>query len=176
MTSCKYIFFISLILTVGTTSAQQLSSERLDTTISIFWNPNLKVRVKILDPEEPDDQKKNTVLTFFSLVQGSQRILFQDSIFAYTLLFKIMDIDGDGIRDLLVYNTNNGPENRSYHLYLVDQKVGRLTRVKSFEKVFNPYYDQSLCMLLGCEFFEGKMVIHNYSVDRKGTLSRTTWR
>jgi hypothetical protein len=176
MTYCKYIFLISLVLTVGTTSAQQLSSERLDTTISIFWNPNLKVRVQILDPEEQDIQNKNTILTLYSLDQGSQHILFRDSIFAYTLQFKIIDFDGDGIRDLLVYNANDGPQNPSYHLYLVDQKLGRLTRVKGFEKVFNPYYNQSRSVIDGFESFERKLILKHYQIDKKGTLSLTTWR
>lgn len=175
MTAYRHILFISLVLTIGTASAQ-LSSERLDSTISIFWNPNLKVRVQILDPEEPDIKKKNAVLTLYSLDQGSQRILFRDSIFAYKLLFRIMDLDGDGIQDLLVNNTNNGPENLSYHLYLVNQKLGRLTRVKDFERVFNPYYDQKQCFIFGYESFERKIILHHYQIDKKGALSMTTWR
>ena len=87
-----------------------------------------------------------------------------------------MDVDGDGIRDFLVYNTNNGTENLNYHLYLVDQKLGRLTRVKRFEKVFNPYYDQSRCVLLGYESFEQKLILNLYQIDKKGNLSMTTWR
>ncbi len=45
MINCKYILLISFVLAVGTVSAQQVSSERLDTTISIFWNPNLKQNI-----------------------------------------------------------------------------------------------------------------------------------
>ena len=175
MTTHRYILFISLVLTVRTTFAQ-LGSERLDTTISIFWNPDLKVRVQIFDPEEPDIKKKNAVLSLYSLDQGSQRILFRDSIFAYTPLFRIMDLDGDGIQDLLVYNANNGPENLSYHLYLVNQKLGRLTRVKDFERVFNPYYDQKQCLIFGYESFERKIILHHYQIDKKGALSMTSWR
>ena len=174
MTFYKYILSISFALTVGTTSAQQLSSERLDTTISIFWNPNLKVRVQILNPDEPETKNKNTILTLYSLNQGYQLILYRDSIFAYTLQFKMMDLDGDGIQDFLVYNTNNGAENRSYHLYLVDQKLGHLIKVKGFEKVFNPHYDQKKCIILGFESFERKLILNYYRVNKKGTLSITT--
>jgi len=176
MIPLRYILFILLALTVKATSAQQVSSEKLDTTISIFWNPNLKVQVQILNPDEPETKNKNTILTLYSVDQGSKRILYRDSIFAYTLLFKMMDLNGDGIRDLLVYNTNNGAENRSYHLYLVDQKSERLIKVKGFEKVFNPYYDQSKCLILGFESFERKLILNIYRIDKKGTLSMTTLR
>ena len=176
MTTYKYLFLISLVITVVTASAQNTSSEKLDTTISIFWNPNLKVRIKILDPEEPNSKKKNAVLTLFTLNQESQRMLFLDSIFAYTLQIRMMDLDGNGIQDLLIYNMNNGAENKSYHLYLVDQQLERLTRVKDFERVFNPYYDQSQCLILGFESFDTKLILHHYQIDKKGNLSMTTWR
>jgi hypothetical protein len=171
MISYKFIIFISFFLIDVTTSAQQLSSEKLDSTISIFWNPDLKVRVQVINPDEPDIQNKNSILTLYSLDQGTQQILFRDSIFAYTLLFKLMDLNGDGIKDLLVYNTNNGAENRSYHLYLVDQKLGRLTRVSGFEKVFNPYYDQKECLIMGFESFERKMIVKQFSINRLGNLT-----
>ena len=175
MTVYKYIFFISLSFTVSTSFAQQLSLEKLDTTISIFWNPNLKVRVQIIDPEEQSEQKSNTVLTLYSVDQGSKRILYSDSLYAYTLKFKIMDLNGDGIKDLLVYNTNNGPDNRCYHLYLVDQQQERLTRVKGFEKVFNPYYEQRRCGIIGGLFIKNKIIMHRFLINSKGTLVFTTW-
>ena len=64
----------------------------------------LKVRVMILRPEEPDVRHKNAVLTLFSDEIGSQRILFKDSLFAYMLQFRLMDLNGDGVKDLLIYN------------------------------------------------------------------------
>jgi len=176
MTSSRYIFFISFFTSGLIAAAQQPSSEKLDTTLSIFWNLEIKVHIQILNSEEFDPQRKNAVLNLFILDHGSQRNVFRDSLFAYTLQIKMMDLNGDGIRDLLIYNTNNGPENRSYHLYLVDQKLGRLTRVKGFEKVYNPYYDQSQCLILGFESFERKLILNHYQIDKKGTLSLTTWR
>ena len=167
----KYLIFISLLLTFKITSAQQSNSETLDTTISIFWNTNLKVRIQIFDADEPDDQRKNTILTLFSLDQEHQRILSRDSLFAYTLQIRMMDLNGDGIRDLLIYNVNNGPENPCYHLYLVEQKLERLTKVKGFEKVFNPYYDQSRCLIFGFESFERKLILHQYIINNKGILA-----
>lgn len=175
MAAQKYLFFFSLFFTFSTSSAQQLSSEKLDTTISIFWNPNMKVRVQIIEPAEQSEQKKNTILTLYSLDQEPQRFLYRDSIYAYTLKFRLMDLNGDGIKDLLVYNTNNGPDNRCYHLYLVDQQQGRLTRVKGFEKVFNPYYEQRSCGIIGGEFIKNKIIIHRYLINKKGILVMTTW-
>ena len=175
MTVYKYIFFISLSFNVSTSFAQQLSLEKLDTTISIFWNPNLKVRVQIIEPEEQSEQKKNTVLTLYSSDQGSKHILYRDSIYAYTIKFRLMDLNGDGIKDLLVYNTNNGPDNRCYHLYLVDQQQERLTRVKGFEKVFNPYYEQRRCGIIGGLFIKNKIIMHRFLINSKGTLVFTTW-
>ena len=85
-----------------------------------------------------------------------------------------MDFNGDGIKDLLVYYVNNGQENLSYHLFIVDQERGRLTRVKGFEKVFNPYYDHDRCKILGFESLEKKLILRIYQIDKKGTLSWTT--
>ena len=130
----------------------------------------LKVRVMILRPEEPDVRRQNAVLTLFSDESGSQRILFKDSLFAYMLQFRLMDLNGDGVKDLLIYNVNNGQENSSYHLYLVDQKSERLIRVRKFEKVFNPYYDQSRCLIFGFESFERKLVLRQYLINKKGEL------
>jgi hypothetical protein len=175
MKAFKSIFLISLAITVVLTSAGQSSSEKLDTTISIFWNPNLKVRIQILNPEEEDIKKKNSVLTLFSLDNGSKLILLRDSIFAYTFLIKMTDLDGDGIKDLLIYNANNGSENLSYHLYLVDQKLGSLRKVRGFDKIFNPYYDQRKCLVYGYESFERKLVLYRYIVNKNGTLAMVSW-
>jgi len=171
----KFIFVASLILFSCTTYAQ-VSLEKMDTTLSVFWDPTLKVRLHILDPDEPDARKNNAVLTLFRTDKVNERILFRDSIFAYILLFRITDMDGDGIKDLLIYNMNNGPENKSYHLYLVDQKNGSLKRVKKFERVFNPYFDQGQCLILGYEGFENKLNLYHYQIDKTGVLSATTWR
>jgi hypothetical protein len=148
----------------------------MDTTISVFWDANLKLRVHILDPDEPDARKNNTFLTLFRSDKDNEHILFRDSIFAYMLLFRITDMNGDGIKDLLIYNTNIGAENKSYHLYLVDQKNGSLKRVKKFERVFNPYFDQSQCLIFGFEGFENKLNLYHYQIDKTGVLSATTWR
>jgi hypothetical protein len=169
-TVLRSLLFASLFLISEGAFGQGITSERLDSTISIFWNSMLKVRIKILDPEEPDVKRQNTVLTLFSDESGSQRIIFRDSLFAYMLQFKMMDLNGDGIKDLLIYNVNNGQENLSYHLYLVDQKSGRLTRIKGFEKVFNPYYDQSRCLIYGFESFEKKLILRHYLITKKGEL------
>ena len=169
----RSLLFASLFLISEVAFGQGTAFERLDSTISIFWNSMLKVRVKILDPEEPDVRRQNAVLTLFSGESGSQRIIFRDSLFAYMLQFKMMDLNGDGIKDLLIYNVNNGKENLSYHLYLVDQKSGRLIRVKWFEKVFNPYYDQSRCLIYGFESFEKKLILQQYLITKKGELVLT---
>ncbi len=166
----RLLLFASLFLISEVAFGQEAAFERLDSTISIFWNSMLKVRVKILDPEEPDVRRQNTVLTLFSGESGSQRIIFRDSLFAYMLQFKMMDLNGDGIKDLLIYNVSNGKENLSYHLYLVDQKSGRLIRVKGFETVSNPYYDQSRCLIYGFESFERKLILRQYLITKKGEL------
>jgi hypothetical protein len=166
----KILLFISLFFPGQLVFGQEIGSERLDSTISVFWNPMLKVRVNILDPEEPDGRRQNTVLTLYSDENGSQRILFRDSLFAYMLQFKMMDLNGDGIKDLLIYNVNNGQENRSYHLYLVDQQSERLIKVRKFEKVFNPYYDQLRCLIFGFESFERKLVLRQYLINKQGEL------
>jgi hypothetical protein len=166
----KTLLFASLLLISEVGIGQETAFERLDSTISIFWNSMLKVRIKILDPEEPDIMRQNTVLTLSSAESGSQRIIFRDSLFAYMLQFKMMDLNGDGIKDLLIYNVNNGKENLSYHLYLVNQKSGRLIRVKGFEKVFNPYYDESRCLIYGFESLEKKLILRQYLITNKGEL------
>ena len=145
-TMLRSLLFASLFLISEVAFGQGTAFERLDSTISIFWNSMLKVRVKII---------------------------FRDSLFAYMLQFKMMDLNGDGIKDLLIYNVNNGKENLSYHLYLVDQKSGRLIRVKWFEKVFNPYYDQSRCLIYGFESFEKKLILQQYLITKKGELVLT---
>ena len=157
-------------------NAQSLDSERFDTTISIFWNKDIKVRLKIFNPGEEDISRKNAVLTVFNSHFGAQRVQYVDSLFAYTIVFRMIDMDGNGIKDLLIYNANNGQENKSYHLYLVDQLSEKLKPVKGFKKLYNPYYDQNECLIVGFESYDKRLMLGHYQIDKNGNLSMTTWR
>lgn len=176
MNRYKIIVLLLSFFNLELLDAQSLESETLDSTISVFWNADLKVRLKIFNPGEEDIKRNNAVLTIYNARTGSQRVQYTDSLFAYTIIFRMVDMDGNGTRDLLIYNANNGPDNKSYHLYLVDQSSEKLIRVKGFEKLYNPYYDQNECLIIGFESYDRKLRLHNYIIDKKGNLGKTTWR
>lgn len=161
------MFFLLMVLGI---SGQVVKTEKSDTTLSLFWNSHLKVRINILDPDETNPVINNALLTLLKLENGYERVIFRDSIYVYTILLKIMDLDGDGMPDLLVYNTNNGPTNKSYHLYLVKQKIERLIKVKGFENVFNPSYDNKYCLIRSFETFDKQLISRDYLVRDDGTL------
>ncbi|GAB4093772.1 hypothetical protein GCM10028786_26990 [Flaviaesturariibacter terrae] len=141
----------------------------LDSTVSIFWYPDLKLRVQLLRPDEEDDTKKNAVLTLRNGKAGIGGLLLKDSIYITDIRFRLADMNGDGIRDLLVFRNVEG-YNRHYYLYLIDQKTGRLSRVKGFEKVCDPMYDTKRCAIWGFEMFEAKLVERFWMVDNKGMM------
>lgn len=167
------ILLILLVLSSRISFAQQPGPERQDTSISIFWNPDLKVRIRIFNPEEPDRGKMNSVLELFSARKEpeQERIFFRDSMFASMLQIRLADFNGDGVKDLLVYHLNESKENPTYHLYLVNPSEGRLKRVRGFERVYNPYYDHSRCLIYGVDSYERQMVTREYIVNKEGILA-----
>jgi hypothetical protein len=165
--------FIFHIICFHQACGQGAGAELPDSTLSLFWNPDLKINIKILDPLEENPGKNNAVLTLYNESRGQRIILYRDSMFAYILEFKLKDINGDGINDLLVYNMDNGAQNKSYHLYLVDQKKGQLMRVKKFERVYSPELDPKRCIIHGFESYEKKIILRYYVIDRRGGLSFT---
>jgi len=69
------------------------------------------------------------------------------------------DFNGDGLKDLLVFSTTGARgSNEFYHLYLV--KGNNLIRVKNFEDIVNPQYDQQHKVIIAY----GYAGTNNYSI------------
>jgi hypothetical protein len=141
-----------------------------DSVFKIYWDTTIQISVHIFNPQEEDDRNNNAVLIQTKSGNGGTKILFKDSIFIAALLYKVADMDGDGQKDLLVYNNSASKSNQSYHLYLVDQKTGMLLKVRRFERVLNPVFNWKKCMIQGFELYDKKIVLNTYGVDKKGTL------
>jgi len=54
-----------------------------------------------------------------------------------------MDFNNDKIKDLLFFYYTGGRSNPTYHLYLVDTMRHKLTYVKGFEDLPNPFLDST---------------------------------
>jgi hypothetical protein len=169
----KLIIFCLALFHLLKADGQDIAAEHIDSTISIFWDATLKINIRIFETADPDPERYNAVLTVYKLAVGNRKVIFRDSLFCYPLQIKTEDMNGDGMNDLLIYNMSNGPENPSFHLFLVNQKLGSLKKVKKFEKVYSPKFDPKKCLIHGFESYEKKIVLRYYVINKDGVLCLT---
>ena len=175
MTTLKCILALFTTITCMNAAATSPDQTGTDTCISVFWNKRLVIRLQVFRPDETDFNMNNAVMTLYTESPEGRKTIYRDSLFVASVEFITTDVDGDGIKDLLIYNRNEGTNNKSYHLYLVDQRPTRLTRVKKFEKILNPVFDPSQCLLTGYESYERKLLLNRYRVNKNGSFSVVGW-
>ncbi|MBB6240004.1 hypothetical protein HDC90_004666 [Pedobacter sp. AK013] len=80
------------------------------------------------------------------------------------------DYNNDGIKDLLIFeDTGARGGNSFYNLYLVNPKTHTLTRVKDFDKIVNPSYDQKHKVIVSYGL-TGTNYYQLYKLDKKHIL------
>lgn len=110
-----------------------------DSTIVLFGDSSLLVHYHYF--KTLDEQSPNAVLTFTKEVNGVPTIAFVDSLYCLHPDIDLADFNNDRTKDLLVFHYTGGRANPTYYLYLVDNKEKRLTRIRGFEELPNPYLD-----------------------------------
>ncbi|TDQ11002.1 XAC2610-related protein [Pedobacter metabolipauper] len=101
----------------------------------------------------------------------------KDQIFWKELAFiqysekpKYVDFNNDGIKDLLVFSgTGARGINEFYYLYLIEKKSHKLIKVKGFEKITNPEYNEKYKVIVGTGY-AGKVNYSIYKIDKNNTI------
>lgn len=75
-------------------------------------------------------------------ITKDRKIIFEDSVYSKIGEMTLQDFNGDGIRDILIQNASDVRSNFTYFLYLYDLKNKNFRKVKNFETIKNPEYNQ----------------------------------
>ncbi|WP_417358382.1 XAC2610-related protein [Flavobacterium sp.] len=112
-----------------------------------------------------DEDSNNTI---FMLTQNGKTII-HDSIISnrFKLLYK--DFTGDSINDLLIHHYTGTRSNEFYNLYITDTLNNRLKRIKGFEKIPNPRYDNGYS-LITCYGLTGTNYVKFYHIENDTIL------
>jgi len=112
-----------------------------------------------------DEDSNNTI---FMLTQNGKTII-HDSIISnrFKLLYK--DFTGDSINDLLIHHYTGTRSNEFYNLYITDTLNNRLKRIKGFEKIPNPKYDNGYS-LITCYGLTGTNYVKFYHIENDTIL------
>lgn len=104
--------------------------------------PNNKYELQLIqfDTANRDSEEKNMI---FKLIdrQNSKEII-ADSIFSLVGEVWFEDFNNDNIKDILIQNNSSARSNWTYHLYLVDTVQNKLTKIKRFEEIPNPTFNE----------------------------------
>jgi hypothetical protein len=79
--------------------------------------------------KKEDTGLKNTKVTLFK----NAKLVLLDSIFSSPLLIAFRDMNTDGTKDILVFQSSGARANDTYNLYLLRKKDNAYIRVKGFE-------------------------------------------
>lgn len=115
-----------------------------DTLMTLFADTAYKVAVHIeyVAPDDKyDDNKMNASLTVYKSSSAGNTVLQRDSLRCVQHWLRFEDYNTDGVKDLLVFNTESARSNETYYLYCIDKQAGKLVRIKGFEKIINPSID-----------------------------------
>ena len=112
-----------------------------------------------------DEDSNNTI---FMLTQNGKTII-HDSIISnrFKLLYK--DFTGDSINDLPIHHYTGTRSNEFYNLYITDTLNNRLKRIKGFEKIPNPRYDNDY-NLITCYGLTGTNYMKFYHIENDTIL------
>ena len=164
------ILLFSAIRGYGQTDRLLTTSES-DTTFLIS-NSDLKIRIRLFDPESEDPEEKSAVIT---LINKNGKVLFADSLHMGRLDFWFEDYNGDGVKDLVLHRYMLASRsNMTYNLYLVDNIRRTLQKVVGFEDVLNPTYEKKKNLIKSSCLYGKYQGWSYYRIDRKGKLRKVS--
>jgi len=108
----------------------------------LFDDTSYKLKIEAFNREESDETKPDAILTLKQTQNGKTLILTKDSLVSQNGGYvKFADFNNDGVKDLLVFYFDGARANPRFHLYLINNKLHRLIRVKGFEELTNAEFD-----------------------------------
>ncbi len=169
MIKSVFIFIVQFLLFNLKSNANDLRLllQIRDTTLILFGNSELKIHVFDIDGTNNFIDSKNTAVTFLK----NHKLIFRDSVFCNDLRLKLDDFNNDGIKDILIFFDFDVRSNEMYHLYLINDKLKSLTRIKNFEEVKNPEFDKEKNRI-ECHVASGRNYAAFYRISKSGKLIR----
>lgn len=168
------IMFLSLFLSHKQNSLKNYADSlntTSDTLISLFGNYELKLHV--FNAEEENEQHNNSILTFTKKEYCKEEILFEDSLYCRSGGIQLRDFNNDGIKDVLIFYNYDVRGNEMNHLYIVNNKLKKLIRVKDFEAVKNPEFDFKRNMIYS-HVISGTDYYIFYIINKSNKLAEVT--
>ena len=165
----KLFLLVVTILSLFTKCDGQPAFNAFDTTISIFTN--YKLKIEIYDPEKINDYDTatNARITFTRYQSHKAYTHFSDLLFCKAATVKLQDFNNDGVKDVLIFYDYDVRSNEMYHLYLVNPKSKELIRVKNFEDVKNPEFNQKK-NIIESHVISGKNYFTYYRINKSNKL------
>jgi hypothetical protein len=117
-----------------------MPSEKItDTSVVVFNDASYKLTLHVEGNDDGYDDS-NAVLTLVHKVGRKSTVLLRDTLSCQQNNITFGDFNGDGIKDILIFNVWDVRSNETYYLYLVNMQKKKLIRVKGFEEICNPQY------------------------------------
>lgn len=141
-----------------------------DTTIFLFGSSDYSLTLHVFNQDELDEENNNATLTLTKNVNGKTSLLLLDSLFCTWTSIQLKDFNNDHIKDILIYHSSSARSNEMFYLYLVNNKLRKLTLVKDFEKIPNPDLDTTNNVITSYAV-SGTDYYSFYKIDKKGKLT-----
>ena len=127
---------------------------------SIYPNQQLKLRLESLD-EKSQEESDNTCIF---IVTKNQHEIFRDTLHSSSHVVQFKAFNKDGTKDILVQYSSDARSNWSYSLFLVDSKLKKFNKIKSFEQIKNPNFLPKYD-LIDCEVMSGRNWTSFYKIQ-----------
>lgn len=133
---CTLIFitvFINLSF-YNPTQNKTLKKEKF----KIFKDKNYAVTFEYFEPlNENNDEQLGTL----KVIYQNKKVIFREKIIFYQPKIEFLDMNNDGIKDILILYQSSARSIWYQHLYLVDNKKNKIIYVKGFQNLPNPFFD-----------------------------------
>lgn len=107
---------------------------------SIYKDKGILIKLIPLDTNKVNEPQYKFVFLTIKQQNGQSIEIFRDTIESTVQEVKFVDFNNDNVKDILIQNISDVRSNWTYNLYIVDNKVNSVRKIKGFEEIKNPNY------------------------------------
>jgi hypothetical protein len=120
--------------------------------ISVYFDSSntskrYKLTLNSFNDSTENEKINNTVLQFYIMTDRNDVCVNEDSVYVFRNMVKFEDYNNDKIKDVLVHNYSDARSNRTYYLFLLDTVNDKFIKVKGFEDIKNPTYNEDFMII-----------------------------
>lgn len=135
-------------------------------TFKIFKDKNYAVTFEYLEPlNENSDEHLGTL----KVIYQNKKVIFREKIIFYQPKIEFLDMNNDGVKDVLILYQSSARSIWYQHLYLVDNKKNKIIYVKGFQKLPNPDFDSKNNIII-CTGLADVTYYSFYRINRNNKL------